>query len=74
MRKSACRWVSAAYAMLSPRRSAGSAQGAQIPARVHRQGASVSQVDEVGAVAQPLVDQRCEVIVCEAHQVLLVSR
>lgn len=52
----------------------GRAQGAQIPARVHRQGASVAQVDEVGAVAQPLVDQRYQVIVGEAHQVLLLSR
>lgn len=49
-------------------------QRAQVPARVHCEGASVAEVDEVGAVSQPLVDQRYQLIVGEAHQVLQVTR
>ncbi len=45
------------------------AQGAQVAARVHGQGAAVAQVDEVGTVSQALVDQGYQVVVGEAHHV-----
>ena len=31
---------------------------AQVPADIHNQGATITEVDQVGAVAQPLIDQR----------------
>jgi len=37
----------------------------------NRFGASVAEVDQVRAVAQPFVDQRHQVLVGEAHSVLL---
>jgi hypothetical protein len=36
----------------------GRPHGAQVAAGVHHQGPTVAEVGEVGAVAQPLVDQR----------------
>jgi hypothetical protein len=52
----------------------GGPQGPQVPARVDGQRPAVAQVDEVGAVAQSLVDERNQVIVGEAHHVLQVPR
>ena len=34
----------------------------QVPAGVHRQGSPVTQVDQVGGVAQPLVDDRLDLV------------
>ncbi len=46
------------------------AERAQVPAHVHGQGPAVAEVDQVGAVAQPRIDQRDQVIVRETHRVL----
>ena len=73
-RKSACRWVSAANATVSPRRVGGRAQRRAGPGAGPRPGPGRRRGRQVGAVAQPLVDQRDQVIVGEAHQVLQVSR
>jgi hypothetical protein len=43
------------------------AQRAQVPARVHGEGTAVAQIDEVGAVAEALVEQRYQAFVGEAH-------
>ena len=42
-------------------------QGTQVAARVHGQGAAVAQVEKVGAIAKPLVHERDQVVVDEAH-------
>ncbi len=46
-------------------------QGSQVTAGVHGERAAVAQVHEVGAVAQPVVDQRNQMIVGESHRAVL---
>jgi hypothetical protein len=48
----------------------GCTQCPQIATRIDGQGPSAAEVDEVGAVAQTLIDQRYQVIVGEAHRIL----
>src|SRR5204862_5500884 len=40
----------------------GGPQRTQVAGRVHREGPPVAEVEQVGAVAQPVVDQRYQVV------------
>ncbi len=45
----------------------GGPQRPQVPRRVHRQGPAVAEVEQVGAVAQALIDQRDHLIRFDTH-------